>query len=427
MNKKIFLKVVLAVALIGLISSAVYKLIDIGRESFGALNSEQIENRQKEAVTVNFIHWSNFPKKIFSSFNEKYPNIKIEFEQFGRQHFPEVQRARMSSGESVDLMGVMENDYESFIRNGYLVNLTEKDYIYKYRQGALDDIAGLRQDKKIFAVPYKSWVLGIWYNKILFNKYRLEVPNHYKEFMEVCRVLKANGVNPLVLGCKDEWVSSYIYYIRIWNSAGYNRNWFRKLNSGELRWTDPLILKDMEDVEGFINNEYLLKDSISLTYHQAFSEFVRGQAAMCLMGDWSLDMIEPGIEKVCDLGVFPIPYNDENIAKMVPGTNAGFLIGIFAGSAKKNEAELLLEYLSQPEVAQVYADETRSSSNIVGVDYKRLKYNELWEPLRMSEYMTPLTVVLPRNVQNKLNKSAKEFLIGIKTPHQILEELDSIK
>ncbi|MCX7842001.1 MAG: ABC transporter substrate-binding protein [Clostridia bacterium] len=427
MIKKSLTKIILIIVAASIVTLGVIKLAALGSAAINALNSEQNETNKKDSVTINFIHWSNFPREIFTSFSQKYPNIKVEFEQYGRQHYPEVQRARMSSGENVDIMAVMENDYESFVKNGYLVNLTDKDYINNYRLRALEDIAELRQDKKVFAVPYKSWVLGIWYNKIFFNRYGIEIPNNYNEFLEACRILKANGVNPMVLGCRDEWVSSYIYYIRIWNSAGYDRNWFRKLNSGEITWMHPSIVQSFEDVESFIKKGYILKDSINLSYHQAFNEFIKGRAAMCLAGDWSMDMIEPGIEKAIELGMFPIPYNDEGLAKMVPGTNAGFLMGIFSGSHKKDEADLLLDYLSQPEVAQVYVDETKSSSNILEVDYKKLKYNQSWEQLRMSEYITPLTVILPRNVQNRLNKSAKELLIGSKTARQILQELDDIQ
>ena len=427
MNKLKIFGVLITIAIVCIVAVSVYKLSTADIVGLGLSDIEQTEAGEKKQAVVHFIYYSNFPKKILSSFTEQYPNIKVEYEKFGKEQYPEVQRVRLSSAENVDLMEVMGNDYEAFAIDGYLENLTDRTFIKNYNEASIRALSELRGDGKIFSVPYKNSVTGIWYNKILFNKYYLEVPENYEEFLEACRVLRTNGVAPMVIGCKDETVSSYIYYMRLWNCAGSDSRWPEKLESGRTRWTDEGIRKSFKEIQSFIDKGNLLKDSANLTYQQAFHEFIRGRAAMCLLDDGSLDMIEPGVEKVCDLGVLPIPYNDGTGERFVPGTRTGFLMSIFSGSSNKKETEMLLEYLSRPEVAQVYANETKSNSTVKNVNHSGIKYSELWEPLRQSEYIPALSEYLSYDTQKKLNRSARELLTGLKSPDEILQELDGLK
>lgn len=379
------------------------------------------ELSDQEKVTIHFVHWSEFPKQIFTDFSKKYPNILVEFEQYGIQLYPQVQMARIASGENIDLMGILENDYKKFISKGYLVDLTNESFLKNYEPDAVDSIAQMDAGHHIYGVAYRKWVLGIWYNKILFNKYYLKPPKDYNDFINICSILKTNGVGPLVLGCKDKTVGSYIFYLRLYN--GLRKDGFKKINAGEIKWTDRNIVGALKDIEDFLKSGFLLKESMNLTEQQAFYKFMNGQAAMCLMSDWSLDMIDPGVDKVCDLGVFPIPNNDNFEAQLIPGTKNGLLFGAFAGSRNKTEAKLLLDYLSQTETAQYYSDATKSKTTVKGVAYDKLKYNELWEPLRKAELIAPVTVTIDNNVQKIFNQNIRELLMGVKSPDRICEEL----
>ena len=39
----------------------------------------------------------------------------------------------------------------------------------------------------------------MYYNKAIFDKYGLEVPTTYDEYVQVCDTLKENGVTPVAL------------------------------------------------------------------------------------------------------------------------------------------------------------------------------------------------------------------------------------
>lgn len=402
MNKRRLAIIIAASAII--LSIGIGKLITIDRG--------KVQNQNLTPKIVRIIYWSNFPEEIFHSFSKENPSIKIDFERFNGNQYRDMQRLRISSGESLDLMEVMENDYIDLSNKGYLENLTEKTFLNNYKEDSISALAQLRADGRIFSVPYKSWVLGIWYNKTLFDKFYVDVPGDYQEFLETCRLLKYNSIVPIVIGARDNSVNSNIFNLRIWKAAGYDRNWFRKLNADNWDSSNPGIAEAVKDTQSFIEKDYLLADSINLTAQQAFSEFLRGRTAMCLADDETLNMIEPGADKSFEPGVFAIPYNNSDSTTMVPGTNTGFLIGIFSGSQNKKESEQFLQYISRVSVAQTYVNETKAYSNIAGVNFSAVKYNNLWGSLRMSEYITPLSAILSKEGQKQYNKAAIDILLN---------------
>lgn len=405
MNKQKAATYIISASIICMLAFSGFMLYRYGMPWLGGMGGEQMETAHNEQVTLHFIYYNDFPKEIFTRFTKEHPDIRIEFQQFGRQHYPDVQQVRLSSGENVDLMEVMPNDYRDFAHNGYLADITGRSWLEGYSRDAMGDMLEEADGGRLYAVPYKSSTLGIWYNKILFNKYGVKAPDTYEKLLEACRMFRHNGVAPMVIGGKDEWRSSYLYYLGIGNNVPEVTKGLQGLN------------RSVEEVGEFIRKGYLLEDSINLTNRQAFNEFARGRAAMFLTDDSSLDMIEPGTEKVCDLGVFPIPG-------LVPGIRADFRIGIFKDSVHKAEAELFLEYISRPQVAQYYVNETKSNSTIGNVNYSEVKYNELWEPLRKSPLLEPMASSMKHDVNKRLNRMTRELLAGLKTPRELLKEME---
>lgn len=420
--KRLIVFVFLAISLFGVFITYemfVKKSVNTFKDEFVAI--------PEDAKKVYFIHWSSFPKEIFNRFNEKNPNISVVFEHFDEDYYPTLQKTRIASGNNVDVMGVMEADYEEYAGRGYLVDLSEEYFLNNYRQDVRDAVRNLVRNKKEYAIAYRSSVYGIWYNKILFSKYNIPVPENYKDFLQVCGRFKQNGISPLILGARDDWAGSYIYFLRFLNLMEKDRSFPQNLENGKVKWTDPEVISAFKEISDFIAEGYLAEGSINLTYHQAFSEFTKGHAAMIITGDWSLNLTKGDTEKVCDPGVFPIPFNNEGKTKQVAGNKAGFLTGIFSESKHISEAKLLIEYLSTPEAAQIYSDITMSVPTIKRVDISSLKFNILWEPLRSMELISPGLTEMDHEMRKQFNKSSKDMIINSKNYLQILKELQALQ
>ncbi len=390
-------------------------------------SKNDLVNSPKDVKKISFIHWEYFPLEIFNKFSEEHPDIKVEFQQLNENYYPLVQRTRIASRSDISVMGVMESDYKDFVFKNYLSDLTGNKYLENYRPEVRERVRALTVGNREYAIAYKDSVYGVWYNKILFKKYNLEVPKTYEEFLTVCETLKKNGVQPLVMGARDELRGNSLFLLRFPELVNKDKELLERLKNKSIRWADPEVSSLLKEIGSFADKGYISKDSANLTYHQAFWEFSKGHAAMTIMGDWSINMASEDMEKICEPGVFPIPYGTDGDIRIVPGSYAGMFLGIFPESAHKEEANLLLDFLSRLEIAQLFTNYTMWTPTIKNVDTSRLKYYELWNPLRKLERFPPLTDVVSNDMQEMLGKGFRSLLIKEKTYEQLAQELQSVQ
>ena len=64
-------------------------------------------------------------------------------------------------------------------------------------------------NKKSYGLPIYATTNGVIYNKNIFKKYGLEIPNSYEEFIQICDTLKAEGICPLAIGGNQEENMTY--------------------------------------------------------------------------------------------------------------------------------------------------------------------------------------------------------------------------
>ena len=127
-----------------------------------------------------------------------YPDITLQMEYSSTESYTEELKTKEAVEEFPDIFEI-DNPY-MFESAGKL--------------GVIDESIGklvenpVRIEGEIYALPFYSTSYGIVYNQVLFKKYGLSVPNTYKEFLEVCKVLKQNQVAPLAIGGNENSVES---------------------------------------------------------------------------------------------------------------------------------------------------------------------------------------------------------------------------
>ncbi len=381
------------------------------------------EKTYTETKKLHFLHWDDFPDKILEGFNKKYPDSVIEYEQYGSNDYSNIQKMKIASGEDLDIMGIMRYDYTDFTSKKYLVDISLEGFLNNYTDMSKYELIGLSEDGKIYAIPYKGWVLGIWYNKILFTRYNLSVPENYYDLIDICRKLKKIGIDPLVLGVRDDEVCNYLLYLRFQELEEKYPNLFNKNKAEDIDWNSLDFETVFYDIDYFLSNGFLKENSYSLTQKQAFVEFVKGGAAMIIMKDSSIELASKDDSRVFHPGVFPIPYNIHGKVSKVTGNKADFLIGIYSKTKYIHESKQFLEYISIPEIAQTYTEATKTVTNVINTSQYNLEYSYLWDPIRRMEFISPKLYELSPETQNKNNALTKEFILNIKTYSEMKQEL----
>jgi len=200
---------------------------------------------------------------------------------------------------------------------------------------------------KVYSVPVSQFPVMMWYNKHVFDKYNIEPPATWDEFLNVCETLKSNGVVPITLGSKFNWPSQYWFDYLLTRTAGGE---FRAgLMQGNESYTDPKVLNALELWKELLDKGYFVEDPASYDWSDALGQMVREEAAMNLMGGWAsgsliLDMDQKPVE---DYDFFEFPVIDPNIEKVVVGTYDGIVVSKDATNVEN--VKLLLKVLASTE------------------------------------------------------------------------------
>ena len=102
-----------------------------------------------------------------------------------------------------------QNSCYALAEAGYLASLNDLDCV----QGREDSLASVTYDEDIVTATSGVSILGTYYNKDLFKEAGIESePQTWDEFLEDCKKLKDAGIQPIVMGDKDQYVLQFGLY-----------------------------------------------------------------------------------------------------------------------------------------------------------------------------------------------------------------------
>ena len=408
------------------ILSAILLFILCGITLTNSFQSEQrkLEQQQDGARPreLNFIHWTYFPDEVFTLFEQENPDIKVNYTRYVKNGYSQMQRQLLLSGEKVDMMGVLNEDYQRLAAEGTLIDLSGKALLNYYEDGVRQTVRRM-YDGREYGVALRSAYYGIWYNKIFFDQYNLGVPDTYGELLWACAMFKANNISPIVIGARDEEAAGTLLLLPLFDimdETSWQNRYRLGIDSFETAASDLL-----SKTESLIEEDYIDPESINLTSQQAFEYFKKGKVAMIITSDQSLSLTGEDMEKVCDPGVFRIPYSNHAADMKTPVMLAQDLIAVHAGSDMAEEAQLFLEYISRPEIARIICKATSAYPTVKNVDTSYLRYNELWAPLRSGECAETDIFELSEENRKRLFDDCQSFLIGEIDTTKLVSDIES--
>lgn len=209
------------------------------------------------------------------------------------------------------------------------------------------------QGHKYF-VPLTQHFIGFFYNKRLFEAHGLQPPTTWEEFLVVCETLKVKGVTPIALGARDKWPAQFWFDYLLLRTAPHE---FRQaLMSGEAGFDDPRVMAVFARWKQLLDKGYFNLDPHpnNLAWDSGANEMLyRGEAAMTLMGTWSIGYftnVGHGWEAGKDFDFFPFPIIDPQLPKVAMGPIDGLILPKRA--ANPAGARQVMAYLAGVEAQQ---------------------------------------------------------------------------
>lgn len=234
-----------------------------------------------------------------------------------------------------------QNSCYALAEAGYLASLNDLDNV----QGREDALSSVTYDGDIVTDTSSVAILGTYYNKELFAQAGIESePQTWDEFLEDCKKLKDAGIQPIVMGDKDQYVLQFgLYQLAADEIYSKNPDFDTQLRDGDASFTDEGTWDKVLEMYKTLYDEGYIDASKSLGYgaSQAIQDFIDGKAAMTFDGSFNATaLLAEGAGGDFERGYFPIPGTDG----VYTATCLGAGYSIYSKSEHVDECKELLDY-----------------------------------------------------------------------------------
>lgn len=290
------------------------------------------KKNNNEKVTIQFASWGSeseirILKPVLSDFEKENPNIKIDFLHIPQNYFQKI-HLLFASNMAPDVIFINNQALPVYANAGVLEDLSD------YKEFNLTDfydksIKALSYKNKIYAIPRDISTLVIFYNKDIFNKYGVPIPQDnwtYEEFLTTAQKLTHLPEN---FGISFE--EDPLFYLPYLMSFGETN--IPDFNNPKTQTR----LKKYADLRNKYHIAPYKTESASASMAQMF---LQGRLAMHLSGRWLVPKYRQDAEFNWDIVGFPSGTS----GSITPLDASGWAIA--KSSKHKAQATKLIQYLS---------------------------------------------------------------------------------
>lgn len=332
-----------------------------------------------DKTKISFIHWRGEDKavldEIITEFESANPDITVEMNIYPSDQYQGTAQRMLADGATGDVFTSFPGaQFESIQSAGLFEDLSGEGFIANFDENL---ISVGQKDGKQYAVPYQLVFNMPVYNKGMFDELGLEAPKSWTEFQEMADTLLENGITPIAFPGADIGPNQFMNSMMMNNAP--DEEIFAKLQSGEESLTNEWWVKTLEDFKLLADKGYIQENALGTNADAAMSMVANEEAAMIATGSYhmaSLLKLNPDLQ--LDLLA---PITVEESEAVYEGINtATFMLAVNSKSEKKEQAKKFIEFLSQPEVASKYANETGQHLTVTDVTYESeaLKNTAYW-------------------------------------------------
>lgn len=292
------------------------------------------------------LEWSQL---ILPEFQKSHPDIHISFSPTVEGYDAALSK-RLTQKAAGDLI-TCRPFKEDLFNDGYVEDLSSAEGLRNYR--SIAKLAWTTQDRRhLFCMPVASVMHGFFYNKRIFAKLGLAVPETEAQFFRALdKIKRAGKVVPMAFGTKDAWVTNQVAFTGIGPNRWAGEEGRTALVEGRQKFTDKPYVDTWRTMARWAN--YMPKNYRQLKNAAAREMFVQGKAAIFPTGSWEIDYLVRNSKD--EVGVFRPPVLNAGDTCYI-SNHMDIGIGINRASANKEEAQKFVQWLTTRQFASVLAN-----------------------------------------------------------------------
>ena len=307
-----------------------------------------------EPVTIRYVspsgpEWSEPDRVLIEQFHEQTPGIIVE-----RQTMEHGLSQYLSESPPPGaVLWIEGHELYNVAQQSLLFDVSdiwaENDLVEAYGK-QFREVGRVDGSSRFIPIGY-SWA-GIYYNKEVFERYRLMPPTTWEEFVHICDTLLANGETPLSVSGQDHRVNHlWFSYLNIrLNGPSFHR----QLILGEESYEDERLATVWETWISLFRRGYFIESPSLTSATGSMNALIRGdadepltakKAVMALAHHFIAGELPPEFASELDFFQFP---------QMNPNSPTGEVTSVFgyvipAGTAYHTEASAFVGFMASAE------------------------------------------------------------------------------
>lgn len=307
----------------------------------------KVNDKKEDQITLEWFQYQAEYKEQIEYMAEIYerdhPDIKISVEVLGDDYY-KVLQTRAASGNMPDIF-MTSGYHDNAVYKDYMMDLSDEPFAEQIKETARECVS---LEGKIVGMPVQMSGNGIVYNKEIFEKYQLKIPETITELEQVCRKLGESGITSFVNQFKEEWLlAQFLDY----GFAGMEdpNVYMEELSNKTVTVSKTQNMRDLINVLDLmlVNGQ---ENPLETGWNEAAVLFSTGEYAMMFEGVWTYGMLEK-LNPDIKVGLFALPLtNDVNQTKLTTDVNGVWHIA--KASKHPDEAKELLNWIADSEAGR---------------------------------------------------------------------------
>jgi raffinose/stachyose/melibiose transport system substrate-binding protein len=290
--------------------------------------------------------------KAIELFKASHPGVEVKFEEKGFEQIQQNAQMILNSDSAPDIMEYNKGNATAGLlsKQGLLTDISDefgkrgwdKKLSTSLQTTAKYDEDGIMGSGKVFGVPNYGEFVTVYYNKKMFDQYKLAVPTTFDEFTKVMDTFVQNKVTPLAVG-GAEYPAQQIFYELALSKADRKFVDDYQLYKNKVDFKGPQLTYGAQTFAEWVQKGYISKDSAGIKAEDMGVSFTQGKFPILISGSWWYGRFADEI-KDFEWGTFLFPGNT-----LHPGSSGNLWV-VPEKSKAKALAYDFIDITMQPEV-----------------------------------------------------------------------------
>ncbi|MES4907201.1 MULTISPECIES: extracellular solute-binding protein [unclassified Streptomyces] len=234
-------------------------------------------------------------KQAIEEFKKSHPGVTVKFEEKGFEQIQKTASMVLNSNDAPDVLEYPKGNATAGLaaKQGLLTDLTpevtkrgwDKPLSAGVQTASRYDAQGAMGSGNWYGVPNYAEYTMVFYNKDLFDKYKVKVPSTFEEFTTALDTFTAKGITPLANGGAEYPAQQYLYQLAL---SKADRSWVDsyELYKGKPDFHDAAWTYGAETFADWVKKGYIAKSSSGAKAEDAGTAFLSGKNPMFFSGSW---------------------------------------------------------------------------------------------------------------------------------------------